>query len=70
MAASRNKRQIESEQRKIDKLKTELMELAGDHVIEAFNRVRLIHDSQAHQDWQNAYIIVISEIKQQQKDEG
>lgn len=67
MAASRNKRELAAEQRKIDNRKTKLMELSGENSVAAFERVRLIHD-QGGPDakgttWIEAYDIVIAEVE-------
>lgn len=65
MAASKNKRELAAEQRKIDNRKTKVMELAGDTTVLAFERVRMLHD-QVGQSWVEAYDTVIQELEQQQ----
>lgn len=66
-----NKREQAAEQRKIDNRKTKLMDLTqeGGTSVQAFDRVRLIHD-QNGVSWVEAYDTVIAEIEAQAAGEG
>lgn len=66
MAKSLNKREQAAEQRKLDNRKAKVIELteAAGTTVQAFDRVRLLHDQEG-MSWVEAYDVVITELTQE-----